>query len=722
MARALSSRVAHGLGWAIGGLSVALAAAGLVLAVITWSTPLPANADDQAGTVALMLAFLLFALMGALILYFRPANRIGSIFSAMGVLFLGAGTLDQYAIYALNTHPGSVPGGVVVAWASGWLFLPGLFGIFLLFLVFPDGRLLSRRWVPVAAVGAVGVFLLTLGAALAPGELGFGSLRKPFSLQAFSFLNEERNPGWFAFLIMPFAGLTAIFIRWRRSKGDERRKLKLFAYAIIFLAVSVLLISVLSEPASPTWALILFAVALAFVPISAAIGILRYSLYEIEFVISRALVYGVLAAFITAIYVGIVVGVGTIVGRGSEGNIVLSLVATAIVALAIQPLRERARHLANRIVYGNRATPYEVLSSFSERMGGSYASEDLVPEMARILGEGTGASRSEAWLRVGDELRRVATWPTVDEAREAIPISNGELPDFPLVSRAVAVRHRGELLGALTVTKPPSDPFSPIEDKLLADLASQAGLVLRNARLTAELQERLDEITAQAEELRRTAAELRDSRQRLVKAQDEERRRLERNLHDGAQQQLVALAVKQRLVEGLLERDPEKAKEMLTQLQADTTDALNNLRELARGIYPPLLADQGLAAALRAQARKSPIPVDVRADGVGRFSQEAEAAVYFCVLEALQNVNKYSKASSVIVQLETADDSLRFAVSDDGQGFDKDTTKPGSGLTNMADRMAALGGSLTIDSAVGQGTVVSGRVATGIKMENAPPD
>jgi signal transduction histidine kinase len=716
MARALSSRVAHGLGWAIGGLSVALAATGLVLAVVTWSTPLPANADDQAGTVALMLAFLLFALMGALILYFRPANRIGSIFSAMGVLFLGAGTLDQYAIYALNTHPGSVPGGVVVAWASGWLFLPGLFGIFLLFLVFPDGRLLSRRWVPVAAAGALGVFLLTLGAALAPGELGFGSLRKPFSLEAFSFLNEERNPGWFAFLIMPFAGLTAIFIRWRRSKGEERRKLKLFAYAIIFLAVSVLLISVLSEPASPTWTLILFAVALAFVPISAAIGILRYSLYDIEFVISRALVYGVLAAFITAVYVAIVVGVGAVIGiggfTGSRQNVVLTLVATAVIAVVFQPLRERARRLANRVVYGDRATPYEVLSGFSDKMGGSYPSEDLLPEMARILAEGTGASRTEAWLRVGDELRRVAAWPEGEDIVQPSSITDGELPEFPGTNRAVAVRHRGELLGALTVTKPPSDPVTPIEDKLLGDLASQAGLVLRNARLTAELRERLNEITAQAEELRWAAAELRDSRQRLVKAQDEERRRLERNLHDGAQQQLVALAVKQRLVEGLLERDPQKAKEMLTQLQADTTEALDNLRELARGIYPPVLADQGLAAALRAQARKSPIPVDVRADGVGRFSLEAEAAVYFCVLEAMQNVNKYSKASSVVVRLETADDSLRFTVSDDGQGFDRNTTRPGSGLTNMADRMAALGGSLTIDSAIGRGTTVSGHVPT----------
>jgi signal transduction histidine kinase len=435
-------------------------------------------------------------------------------------------------------------------------------------------------------------------------------------------------------------------------------------------------------------------------------------------VISRALVYAVLAALITAGYVGVVIGIGAIIGvgafSGSEQNVVLSLVAAAVVALAFQPLRERARRLANRLVYRNRATPYEVLSGFSDRMGGSVATEDLLPEMARILGEGTGATRAEAWLRVGDELRRAASWPQADDdsGPQRAPISEGELPVFPGVDRAVAVRHQGELLGALTVTKPASEPLTSIEEKLLADLASQAGLVLRNARLTAELRERLDQITAQAEELRRTAGELRASRQRLVRAQDEERRRLERNLHDGAQQQLVALAIKVRLVENLIDRDPDKARQMLSELQTDTSDALDNLRELARGIYPPLLADQGLAEALRSQARKSGLPVHVDAEGVGRFSQEAEAAVYFCVLEALQNVAKYSEASSVTIRLHSDDGLLSFAVSDDGRGFDRETIKPGSGLTNMSDRMAALGGLLTIDSAVGRGTVVSGQVPT----------
>jgi signal transduction histidine kinase len=261
------------------------------------------------------------------------------------------------------------------------------------------------------------------------------------------------------------------------------------------------------------------------------------------------------------------------------------------------------------------------------------------------------------------------------------------------------VRHQSELLGALTLTKPPSEPVTPAEEKLLSDLASQAGLMLRNVRLTAELQARL--------------VDLRASRQRLVAAQDQERRRLERDLHDGAQQQLVALAVKQRLAEGLVRKDPDKAAQMLADLQADTTEALENLRDLARGIYPPLLADKGLPAALEGHTRKVHLPVTVEADGLGRYPQEVEAAVYFCCLEALQNIVKYAGASQVSVNLSTEAGQVNFSVIDDGKGFDPETKPPGSGLRGMADRMEALGGMLEVRSEPGTGTTVTGRIPAG---------
>jgi signal transduction histidine kinase len=279
-------------------------------------------------------------------------------------------------------------------------------------------------------------------------------------------------------------------------------------------------------------------------------------------------------------------------------------------------------------------------------------------------------------------------------------VPGGDLPDLGAVSRAVAVRHSGELLGALTVLKPRTEAVSAAEDRLLAQLASQAGLVLRNARLTAELQATIDDLRA--------------SRRRLVQAQDAERQRIERNLHDGAQQQLVALRIQLGLLDAVA-GDPAEVRSAAGQLRDGLAAALEDLRALARGIYPPLLAEQGLGAALRAQAGRAALPVAVTADGVGRYPRETEAAVYFCILEALQNTAKYAGASTASVALaaSASGSQLEFTVTDDGAGFDVAATRDGTGLQGMTDRLAAVGGTLRIESAPGQGTTVSGCLPTG---------
>ncbi|MDQ3210713.1 MAG: sensor histidine kinase, partial [Actinomycetota bacterium] len=358
------------------------------------------------------------------------------------------------------------------------------------------------------------------------------------------------------------------------------------------------------------------------------------------------------------------------------------------VALVFQPVRTRARRFADRVVYGKRATPYEVMATFGDQLAGTYSADDVLGRTARVLGEGVGADRARVWLAVDDDLREVAAWP--DDALER---------DDDLTTE---VRHQGEILGALSVAMPANDPMHPSKERLVRDLAAQAGLVLRNERLTSALKARL--------------AELKAAQKRLVAAQDEERRKLERNIHDGAQQQLVALQVRQRLAEQIVDRDPAKAKAMLAELQSDTGQALDDLRDLARGIYPPLLADKGLEAALQAQVRKATLPVRIEAVGVGRFSQEIEAAVYFSTLEALQNTAKYADATAVTVAIRRDDHQLRFTVTDDGRGFDPASNGYGSGLQGIADRLGALEGEVTIESAPGRGTVVAGRLPVDVHV------
>jgi signal transduction histidine kinase len=273
---------------------------------------------------------------------------------------------------------------------------------------------------------------------------------------------------------------------------------------------------------------------------------------------------------------------------------------------------------------------------------------------------------------------------------------DGALPVFQGVTRSVAVRHDDELLGALALEKPRNEPLTPTEDKLLQDLASQAGLVLRNVRLTAELRSTIDQLRA--------------SRRRLVEAQDEERHKIERNLHDGAQQQLVALTVQL----GLLERqaeDPDAVRASATRLKEALQDALDELRALARGIYPPLLADHGLSAALEAQSRKGVVPTTIETDGIGRYPREIESAVYFCALEALQNVAKYADATTAVVRLGERDGTLEFEIADDGRGFDPSATSYGTGIQGMVDRLDAIGGILEVSSEPGHGTRVLGRIA-----------
>ncbi|TMK30785.1 MAG: hypothetical protein E6G61_05400 [Actinobacteria bacterium] len=682
--------------------AVLLCIASVVFSVIAWSE---FATDDLVFNSLGIFSSLLYATIGLLITL-RARNAIGWIlmFAGLALAFVAFGT--TYVAVGLLTSPGSLPAPREVAAVTQVLWVPTMVSLAAMVLLFPTGSLPSPRWRPVLwtaiAGAAVGFLLLVVNPGRLEPDKGI-TFQNPLGIQSLRGLISTTLVGVAWVTSLAVAGcIIGLVVRYRRGDAELRQQVKWLAFAaagagagLLFTLGSLLACHCDNSVVANVGWLAFFLILIFGIPGAIAIAVLKYRLYDIDVIISKAVLYGVLAAILTGVYVAIVIGVGTAVG--SRGNSFLTIVAAVVIALVFQPLRQVAGRFANRIVYGRRATPYEVLSHFSERMADTYAADDVLQRMTRILAEGTGASKAETWLRIGDELRPSAAWPQHDDADSPVPLeANGELPALNGATRVVPVRHHGELLGALSVVKPPNEPLSPTEDKLLNDLASQAGLVLRNVRLTAELESNLKELRA--------------SRQRLVRAQDEERHRLERNLHDGAQQQLVALSVKERLAEGLIERDPQKAKEMLAAIQADTVDAIETLRDFARGIYPPVLADKGLSAALDAQIRKTTLPVELRAGAVGRYAREVEAAVYFCCLEALQNVSKHAGARSIVVHVSSDDGRLVFSVADDGAGFEPKRSGMGSGLQGMKDRLAALGGDLEVSSEPGRGTTVSGWV------------
>jgi signal transduction histidine kinase len=688
-------------------LVVAVAAEGFIFADrSTWSSP-----SDAAGIGTIFA--LTYGVAGMLIVSRQPGNTVGRIFLYLTAVMAITEFCGEYAIYAYLPGHTALPLREAVAWISQFgFFLAFPVGATLLFLFFPDGLDGGRKWRAVLVVAVIGAATLAFGfiaqgGALTPSNRGNGNYFIAGTTNPTGFLGNGDTGtasvvqaiGWGLSGLALVFSVVATLLRLRRSSGERRQQLKWLAYFAAPVAPAFAIHFALNaanvqfpDIFKPIYILV-FALG---IPVATGIAILKYGLYEIDVFINRTLVYGALGAFITAVYVAIVVGIGALIGAGGKPNLALSIVATAVVAVAFQPVRERIQKLANRLVYGKRATPYEVLSQFSERVSESYATDDVLPRMARVLAEGTGAELSGVWLRTGPMLQRAASWPEDAGKVEPTRISGEAVPAMLDAGRAVEVRHQGELLGALTVRKRQGESMTPIEESLLDDLAHQAGLVLKNVGLTAELMQRLEDLRA--------------SRQRLVAAQDEERRRLERNLHDGAQQNLVALKVKLGLAEMFVDKDPARAQRTLEELKGDADEALETLRDLARGIYPPLLADQGLVPALESQARKATLPVDVVAEGIGRYPQDVEAAVYFCCLEALQNVQKYARATSAAITLAATAGSLTFAISDDGAGFDPQAVARGAGLQNMADRLDALGGKVDLESAPGAGTTLRGRL------------
>ena len=690
------------LGMAITAFVFTAAAAALL--VVNRSTISAGNVvdlfDNHLGIYGLAL---FYSGLAALVLSRQPRNRIAWLMLLVG--FTTGLTLvsSEYAVLALVVDPG-LPAAVPVAVLQSVLFFPFVFpyGLALLLVLYPNGAPLSRRLWPVvwfATLDTVVVFGLNL---LARQELTSNfrnvdlHLSNPLGVLSVSVSNQA-GLTWLVQIGWLVVSAVVLVVRMLRATGAERQQLKWIVYVGVIM-VAGFLVGILPLPlprGTGNGDNAAFAVgvlgATIGIPVAVTVAVLRYRLYDIDVVISRTVVFAFMAAFIAAVYVAIVAGIGYVLGSGGRPNLVLSIIATAVVALAFQPVRDRAERLANQLVYGRQSTPYEVLSRFSDQVA-VYGRADMLTEIAKAVTDGVGAAETSLWVREDN----------IDVARGSWPADHHPDTRRP-GDRVIDVTHLGETVGAIAIRKPHGEPLTPVEEDLVKDIAAQAGPVIHNVSLNRELAKRVRELSDKE-------LELRESRQRIVATQDAERRRLERNIHDGAQQHLVALAVKLRLARTFAARDRDRAAKLLEELEEEATEAQATLAALSRGVNPPILTEGGLEAALRQQASTLGLDCTFATRGIGRYDLEVEGAVYFCCLEALQNAAKHAGGARAEVALEESGAELQFSVRDRGPGFDEQKVRAGSGLRNMRDRIEALGGYVQVFSRPGQGAWIVGRV------------
>ena len=615
------------------------------------------------------------ALMGALIISRYPRQPLGWLLCAASLLSVTLAA-DAYSVWVLDGDgPGSAYWAHVAAWASPLLGWPAFTALIMVFLISPDGHLQSPRWRWAVWITVAGLGLHTLGTlTVRPDVFVYG---QEYGYRSIS------GPLLTVGVILVAAGLIAsavsMALRLRRARDDERRQLLWIASSAVFLAfgvVVVLLVPRLQGEAGTWLAGLPLRLALLAVPICVAVAVLRHRLLEIDLIVNRALVFTLATGLVAVGYVFVVVIVGLVVG-GATGGLWPSLLATASVALAFQPLRRRVVRVADRLAFGAAAVPYEALADFSRRLGDSPDPSDLLPAVADAAAHAVGANRIIVLLNVKAGPDRIATWPPSG-------VNNSMAS-----SVAIPIVDRGEKLGSITIEMPAGHALRAREQRLLADLADQAGMAFRSVRLTAEL-------SGEVEQLGHRTDELAESRRRLITAGDAERSRLERAIAGQVITHVAPIPNRLRQLSNLgTHATTAVDAALLAPLVESLNMALEALREITRGVFPAQLTRSGLPTALGsllARARSTARLV-VEDSAVGRrFDSRVEAAAYFCVAEATRNL-----ANPVAVVLSAPDDHLQLVVSGSARG-----RLP---LNHMRDRVEAAGGSVSIIDEDGQAVI-----------------
>lgn len=666
----MNEQSARRLSWSIAVISVLLAFGGLVISIL---------AQRAAGTGVIFshqfftpLLTITYCGVGALVASRHPRSPIGWMFCITGFLsavnMLSAG----YALYASVAAPAeSLPGASLARWLNIWIWLPNvLLPITFLLLLFPDGKLLSPRWRPVAIAAGVGSVAFTLSIALHPGPLESIGMKEPNPLgltggeAVINVLMALAAP----FLLIGIVGsIASVVIRFRSARGIERAQLKWLAFAGVIVIVANVLGGIPwmiwgDSPITQELYIIITDITVVNIVAAAGIAILRYRLWDIHILINRTLVYGALTALVVAIYIVIVGTFGVLLQTG--GSTLVSLFGTGIVALSFQPLRGRLQHGVNRLMYGERDDPYVVLGRLSQRLEMVSASQSVLPTIAETVADAFKLPYAAIALKEGSQFVIAAQYvrsPAFSPADCVVEI-------LPLV-------YQLETIGQMILApRAPGEPFSPPDRQLLESIARQAGVAAYNVRLTQDLQR---------------------SRERLVTTREEERRRLRRDLHDELGPIIAAMSFKLDVVHNLAEHDAHAVKKTATELKAQMQGVLADIRRIAYDLRPPALDELGLVGALKehiaSHNQVQGLQITLEAPETPPLLPAAvEVAAYRIALEAITNVSRHAKARHCSVRLSLLGD-LCLEVIDDGRGL-PDQVRAGVGLTSMRERAEELGG------------------------------
>ncbi|HEY6596320.1 MAG TPA: hypothetical protein VI011_19780 [Asanoa sp.] len=648
------------LSWAVFGFTCACMVAYVALSVYPdlYLFSAPSIAE---GFPVIPIGVWLGGVLGALIIRRHPRHAIGWLLTASA-----AGGALGFAAGAYATRAFATPGfgrettAHWAAWFSQFFaaeYALAFYGA--LFLLAPDGRMLSPRWRPVLwiLVASYTLWAAVLLIGVSPQHVW------PDRIEATPLANDLFDLSTLLVILVILAGAACLVLRLRRSVGVRHQQVRWIMASAVLLAVSLLALigyQLGIQPGQPWYISILLYVGYTSLPIFTGIAVLRYRLYDIDVIINRAVVLAVLSAFVTVGYVAVVVSLGAALGSRVAGQLLPSVVALVVVALAFQPLRSRVQRFADRVVYGQRAAPYEALADFSRRLAHSPAPSDLMPLLAEAVARSVGAGYARTFLDVPGSAGQAAAWPPGADRPSDLELE---------------VRDREQVLGSIEVSMLPGRELRPPERRLLEDFAAQAGLAFRNLRLDAELR-------ARVEQLARQSADLAESRRRLLAARDDERQRIAVVIEREVLSHLRPIPA---AVSGL-DAGNVDAEHRLERMEAATGAALDALREVTRGLFPMILTRQGLASALRAhlerRGRARVLRVAAAMHG-RRFPEQTEAAAYFCGV-------------ALSAQLDEADASARLELAvDDGCLVLRATGGSGAaetGQSEIVDRVEAAGG------------------------------